>query len=297
MTAAAASRSETAPGANEIVVEDVTYLTHGDKSYLARLYRPKGAGPFPMMIDLHGGAWCNQDRMGDASLCEAMARSGIVVAALDWRMPPDAAYPAALADINYGVRWIKANAAKWNGDAKRVGLVGISSGGHQAMLAAMRPADQRYAAIATTEVAGHDARVGCVVLCWPVIDAVGRYRYAKEWVARGGNPAQLATVIPSHESFWGDEATMIEGGPPQILERGERVEMPPVLYLQGDADLMHPRAQLDNFVKLYRAKGGQLDLAIYPGEESGFITREPKSPAHKVDGTAKIIDFVKRTLS
>ena len=297
MTAAAKARTDTPARTYEIDVEDVAYITHGGKSYLARLYKPKGAGPFPMMIDLHGGAWCNQDRTGDAQLCEAMARSGIVVAALDWRMPPDAAYPAALADINYGIRWMKANAGKWNGDAKRVGVVGISSGGHQAMLAAMRPSDKRYAAIAPPEVAGHDARVGCVVLCWPVIDAVGRYRYAKEWVARGGNPAQLASVIPSHEKFWGDEATMIEGGPPQILERGEKVEMPPVLYLQGDADLMHPRAQLDNFVKLYRAKGGKLDLAIYPGEESGFITREPKSEAHKADGTAKIIDFVKRTLA
>jgi len=296
MTVAVEAKPELARKTYDIDVEDVTYLTHGSKSYLARLYKPKGAGPFPVMIDLHGGAWCNQDRTGDAVLCEAMARSGIVVAALDWRMPPDAAYPAALADINYGVRWMKANAARWNGTARQVGLVGISSGGHQAMLAAMRPADSRYTAVTSAEVAGHDARVGCVVLCWPVIDAVGRYRYAREWVARGGNPAQLASVIPSHESFWGDEAAMIEGGPPQILERAEAVELPPVLYLQGDADLMHPRAQLDNFVRLYRERGGQLDLAIYPGEESGFITREPKSPAHKADGTARIIAFVHRTL-
>lgn len=280
----------------DIDVDDVEYLRHGDKPLLARIYRPRGPGPFPVMADLHGGAWCNQDRTGDAVLCEAMARSGIVVAGLDWRMPPDASYPGAQSDINFAIRWLKAKAATWNGRGDRVGVVGISSGGHQAMLAAMRPSDGRYSALSSADVKDRDARIACVVLCWPVIDPVGRYRYAKEWVARGGNPAQLANVIPSHEQFWGNEATMIEGGPPQILEKGETVELPPVLYLQGDADLMHPRPQLENFVRLYRARGGKLDLELYPGEEAGFITREAKSAAHKAAGTAKIIEFVHQTL-
>ncbi len=286
----------TKPKTYEIDVTDVEYLRHGDKPLLARIFRPKGPGPFPVMADLHGGAWCNQDRTGDTVLCDAMARAGIIVAALDWRMPPDASYPGAQADINYAVRWLKAKAATWNGRGERIGLIGISSGGHLAMLAAMRPADSRYAALTSPEVKGQDARIACVVMCWPVIDAVGRYRYAKEWVARGGNPAQLASVIPSHEKFWGNEATMIEGGPPQILETAEKVELPPVLYLQGDADLMHPRPQLDNFVRLYRGRGGKLDLDIYPGEESGFLTREARNPAHKITGTAKVIEFVHKHL-
>ena len=68
MTAAAQAKPATAPKSYDIDVEDLPYVTHGAKSYLARLYKPKGAGPFPMMIDLHGGAWCNQDRTGDAVL-------------------------------------------------------------------------------------------------------------------------------------------------------------------------------------------------------------------------------------
>ena len=49
--------------------------------------------------------------------------------------------------------------------------------------------------------------------------------------------------------------------------------------------------------RAYRAKGGQLDLEIYPGEESGFITREAKTAAHKIAGTAKIIAFVHKHLA
>ena len=91
---------------------DVEYLSHGGSPLLLRLFKPKGAGPFPLMIDLHGGAWCSQDRTSDAMFNEALAKSGVVVAALDWRMPPIAGYPASLADINYATRWLKARAGE-----------------------------------------------------------------------------------------------------------------------------------------------------------------------------------------
>lgn len=91
----------------DIDVKDVEYLRHGDKPPLARLYTPRGSGPFPLMVELHGGAWCRGDRLNDSVLNEALATHGVVVAALDFRMPPEAAYPASLADIHYGIRWCK----------------------------------------------------------------------------------------------------------------------------------------------------------------------------------------------
>jgi len=282
----------------EIDVEDVTYLRHGGKAYLARLYKPSGSGPFPVMIDLHGGAWCNQDRTNDKVICEALARSGVLVVAIDFRMPPDAAYPGSLADINYAVRWVRANAATLKAKPDKVGFIGISSGGHQAMLAAMRPADARYSAVTSAEVPAGDARVQCVVLLWPVIDPIGRYRYGKDLIARGGDyPPILDNVIPSHDRFWGSEAAMDEGSPPAILARGDTVEMPPVLYVQGDADRMHPRPHLERFVELYRERGGEIDLALYPGEVEGFVTREAKSEANKKAATERILSFVLRTLA
>lgn len=118
-------------------VEDVEYARHGDKPLLMRLAgKPRRAGPFPLMIDLHGGAWCNLDRTSDVLFCETLAKSGVLVAALDFRMPPEAAYPASLADINYAIRWLKAQAKDLECRADKVGLIGISSGGHQAVLAA-----------------------------------------------------------------------------------------------------------------------------------------------------------------
>ena len=79
---------------HQIDVEDVEYLRHGSKPLLARLFKPRGAGPFPALVDVHGGAWNLSDRLADTIINEALARSGVVVAALDFRMPPEASYPA-----------------------------------------------------------------------------------------------------------------------------------------------------------------------------------------------------------
>ncbi|HEY7067513.1 MAG TPA: alpha/beta hydrolase [Chloroflexota bacterium] len=280
-----------APGTYEIAVEDVEYLRHGDKPLLARLFRPRGTGPFPMMVDLHGGAWCNSDRTGDTKVDEALARSGVVVAALDFRMPPDASYPGSLQDVHYGIRWLKTRAGELGGRAERVGLIGSSSGGHQAMLLAMRPADPRYAALPAPTGAAGDAHVQCAVLCSPVIDPLGRYEYAKALKAGGPPyPDLVDRVLPCHDRFWQTEAAMAEGSPVRILERGEAVALVPTLYIQGTNDAAHPRPNLDRFVELYRQAGGHVDLALYDGQPEGFINRS-NSPA-VAQAIERIVAFV-----
>src|SRR5512145_1623186 len=169
----------------EIKVEDVEYLRHGGTPQLARLYRPQGPGPFPIMVELHGGAWCRSDRLADALIHESLARSGVVVAALDFRQPPVAPYPASFQDIHYGIRWLKARAAELGGRPDLVGSMGNSSGAHQAMLLGMRPFDARYGALPQPGGFSGDATVRCVIMCSPVIDPLGRYRYARDIEARG----------------------------------------------------------------------------------------------------------------
>ena len=70
----------------EIDVDDVEYLRHGNRPLLARLYKPRGKGPFPLIVDLHGGGWNRKDRMTDVGTDEPLAKSGAVVASLDFRL-------------------------------------------------------------------------------------------------------------------------------------------------------------------------------------------------------------------
>ena len=225
--------------------------------------------------------------MTDEAIHEVLAKSGVVVASLDFRMPPDASYPGSMVDINYAIRWLKSRAKDFNGRADGVGVMGTSSGWHQAMLTAMRPRDARYA---SQPLAGSaDASVRCAILLWPVIDPLGRYRYAKELQKAG--PGSIADrVLPSHDDYWKTEAAMEEGNPVMALERGEKTEMPPVLYLQVTKDQAHPRPHLDRFVAAYRKAGGALELELYEADGSGFA-RKGDTPAG-AKSQARIIEFV-----
>lgn len=281
----------------EIDVKDVEYRRDGGTPILAKIFQPRGAGPFPIMVDLHGGAWCTGDRNNDDKINESLARSGVVVAALDFRMPPVASYPGSLQDIHYAIRWLKARAPSMKAKADKVGVIGISSGGHQGMLLGIRPNDERYSAIALEGGSKVDGRVQCVVMCWPVIDPLGRYQYAKKVQAAGGTyQEEIDRVIPAQDKYWKTEAAMAEGAPSNALEAGEKVDLPPVLVVQGSADKMHPRDQLDRFTAAYKKRGGSIEVELYDGEVAGFIMRNTKNPAHAAAGMERVIEFVHRHL-
>src|SRR4249920_80743 len=135
-----------APPAFEFTTEDIDYLRHGDKALKLRLYKPRGAGPFPAVVDLHGGAWGKGSLEECRGRDEVLAKAGLLVAALDFR-DGNHGYPTALVDINYAIRWLKARAPQLQTRADLVGISGASSGAHLAMLAAMRPKDPRYTAV------------------------------------------------------------------------------------------------------------------------------------------------------
>jgi acetyl esterase/lipase len=256
--------------------EDIEYVRHGDRPFLLRLTRPAGPGPFPFVVDVHGGAWNNSDRLSCAMRNEMWARAGIAAAALDFRHGPDG-YPTSLADINYAIRWLKAHAQDLNLDPGRVGLTGASSGGHLAVLAAMRPRDPRYTAI---KLEGFDARVRCVGVIGPVINPLSRYRRAVK-AKQDNNPPEWAIHIPDrHETYWKTEAAMNEGSPVLALERGEKFDLLPAFIVQGTPDVAHiyrdPDAgggaadanELERFVRLYKARGGDISLIYVESEQN-----------------------------
>jgi acetyl esterase/lipase len=270
-----------------ITVEDVEYLRHGGKPLLMRLYKPEGRGPFPAVVELHAGAWHHGDRIGEHARHEAVAKSGILVASLDFRDGVEGAYPKGVADINYAIRWLKSHASEFKIRPDRVGVSGQSSGGHLAMLAAMKPADPRYAAIALPAGAPQlDASLRCVAMSWPVINPLSRYRLAVN--AREAGATWPNDIIAGHHEFWGNEANMADGSPILILERGETVATPPVLWLQCRGDNVHdyrdPAGGFDGnepqrFVDRYRKAGGEIDLVYCEGAPLRFTSVAPESPA------------------
>ncbi|MCI0879652.1 MAG: alpha/beta hydrolase [Chloroflexi bacterium] len=255
----------------EVDIADVEYLRHGDTPLLARLFKPQGSGPFPIMLELHGGAWVRGSRENGDAANEALAKTGVIVAALDFRT--EAPYPASLADIHYGIRWAKTQAAAWNGNPDRIGAMGTSSGAHQAMLLGMRPDDPRYAALPSPAgAAAVDGTLGCVIMVSPVIDPLGRYLYAKGLRQDCTPPEGMGERTPAmHEQYWGTEEAMAEGAPARILAGGEKTALPPTLTLRRSYEAAHPRPDFDEFINQYRKAGGQIDVTIFEEEGEGVL--------------------------
>ena len=253
----------------DVAIEDVEYLRIDGQLLLARLYRPKGAGPFPGVVGVHGGAWTSGDRNNNQAIDQALAAVGVVVLALDFRLAPQAPYPASVADVNFGVRWLKAHAADFASRPDWIGAVAGSSGAHQMLLSALRPQDARYAATTTAEVAGIDADISYLVVCWPIADPLARYRMA---VARGNE-----RLVKAHHDYFGNEDAMQEGNPQLILERGENVRLPSLLLLQGTKDDNVTPDMAEKFAATYRARGGRVPLETFPDQPHTFVTREPSS--------------------
>ena len=273
--------------ADQIDVTDMEYLRHGEKPLLARLYRPRGAGPFPGVVEVHGGAWTGNDRTTNVAIHEALARSGVVVMAIDFRMPPEAKYPASLCDVNFAVRWFKQRAREFNIRPELVGGVGTSSGAHQIMLSALRPRDPRYSVLPLPGAAV-DASVAFVAMCWAINDPLARYRMVK---ANGNKRLQQA-----HEAYWPDEAAMEDANPQLILERGEARSPPPALLLQGTNDDNVTPDMADRFAVSYRKAGGRIELQKFEGQPHAFIARDPAAPAAQ-QALGIIVDFVRRQTS
>ena len=254
----------------EVIAEDIEYGRVGDVPLLARLYRPRGVTGFASVVNVHGGAWVAFDRLQMAVINQAIAASGTAVLALDFRMPPVAAYPASIADINLGIRWLKANIGKWDGDNTRVGGIAGSSGGHQLWLNVLRPRDSRYSALKLPNADDVDASLGFVVMCWPISDPVARYKMARET----GNER----LVKNHDAYFLTEAAMAEANPQTILERGEAKNLPPALLIQGTADNNVTPDMADRFVAAYTKAGGRIILRKFEGQPHTFIVQDPTSP-------------------
>jgi acetyl esterase/lipase len=271
----------------QIDVRDVEYQRQAGKPWLLRIYQPKGTGPFPTIVDVHGGAWHNGDRTNNAGIDTALAANGILVAAVDFRQPPEAGYPASICDVNLAVRWLKAHAAELNGTTA-VGAFGNSSGGHQVVLNALRPRDSRYSALPLPNHSEIDATLSFVIAGWPVIDPLYRFRFAKEF--------NREEHIKAHIDYWRTEEAMAEGSPQTLLDKDEQIDLPPILMLLKANDRNHPLEMQERFIASYRKRGGAIEVHTFEGLPEHRMVPSPAQP-ETMRAMETMTEFIRRQSS
>ena len=249
-------------GLTDVVHEDVEYARPDGVPLLARVYRPRGAGAAcPALVDVHGGAWTYFDRTADAYFDRALAATGMVVVALDFRQGAAHPWPTPLADVIAGIRWTRANAAALGARPDGLGLIGGSSGGHLVMMAALR-------------LGAPDVRVAYALPLWPILDPLARYRYL---LVRRTDPRpahdsffQPDRLIAAHEGFFPDEATMHAASALRVVETGEAEWLPPIWIAHPELDENVTLAMTERFVAAYRRAGGDVELEVFPGVGHAF---------------------------
>ena len=271
----------------DLEVFDVEFRRNAaGRQLLARVYKPVGTGPFPVVLDLHGGAWNNRDRTAEEPMDRALAASGLLVVAIDQTRAGDAPYPADVQDANYAIRWLKWRAGDWNGDASKIGVFGSSSGGHVAELLGMRPNDPRYSAIPLPEAPNLDASVAFVATRSPVSNTFARYENAME--------NDREEMIQNNRNYFVPWESIHEANPQEILDRNEPVSLVPLLIMQGALDDNVLPAVQEKFAETYRAHGGDCQFELFENSVHRW-TAEESPQTDRARATVK--QFIAKQLS
>lgn len=252
--------------AQEIVVEkDIEYRKAGETSLKLNIARPKeGSGPFPCLVWIHGGGWAGGARDSFQGPIEESARKGYVAATISYRLtdakPKTPATkhpsPAQIHDCKAAVRWLKSNAAKYQLDPDRIGVIGASAGGHLSLLVGLSDSDDGLEG--DPEPNAPSSRVQAVVNIFGPTEMTSHHdgapdvRYLIEGLC-GGTPQDVPGKYKA-------------ASPITYLSKDD----PPILTFHGDADKIVPVQQAELLEKECEAQGVSHELVVFEKQGHGF---------------------------
>jgi alpha-L-fucosidase 2 len=269
-----------APSSAELKT-DIPYGEAAGEKLLLDVNIPEGDGPFPIAILVHGGGWGAGDKGVPKNPNGAdispwfgpLTEAKFTWFSINYRLAPAHRWPACFDDVQTAIRWVKANAAQFKGDASRIALFGHSAGGHLAFLAAIQAKD--------------DTRVQAAVGYAPVTD------FEQELPTRGGISASLknlhnipAEITPAALKILRDTA------PINFITPNPKAGHPPFLILHGDADKTVPLQQSLNFQSRLRANNVPCDVIILPGAQHRLDNWNKYDPDHY----AKMVAWLREKL-
>ncbi|MCI9284441.1 MAG: alpha/beta hydrolase [Muribaculaceae bacterium] len=128
---------------------DVVYTTikgtqWGDRDLHVDIFRPDDGKVYPALIMIHGGGWNSGSKSLQVPMAQRIAASGYVTIPVEYRLTPEAAYPAGLHDIKTAVRWVRKNARKLGVDPDRIAVSGCSAGAQLATLVGVTNGSERH---------------------------------------------------------------------------------------------------------------------------------------------------------
>lgn len=244
-------------------LQNLVYAERDDRVLLADVFLPAGPGPFPAVLLLHSGSWRRGSKARMKQVGEEFARQGIVAVAANYRLSPEARFPAQIYDCRDALRWIRANAHTFRIKPDAIGVLGYSAGGHLALLLGLSGNEHRkeFANVKAIATAGAPADLLELIGNPMVSDLLGGSKEAKRQVYKMASPVSYVTS-----------------------------DDPPVLLMHGTYDWIVPHHQSLQIAAELQAKGVPVEYYELP---MGHVRTTTGYNATEV-GIA--IDFFKRKL-
>jgi acetyl esterase/lipase len=236
-----------------------TYLERASGPLKADVYSPRGEGPFPGVLVVHGGAWRMGTRGQLAGVAHKLAKSGFVAVAISYRLAPVYKFPAQIDDCKAAVRWMRTSAQQLKIDPERIGGFGYSAGAHLVTL------------LGTT-----DAEDGLEGIADPARAPSTRLQA----VAAGGAPCDFRPLPEDIEglAFWlgGSRAKVPEqyrlASPATFVTPDD----PPMFFFHGENDNLVPLISPQLMHNALTRAGVTADLYVVPrlGHIASCVDRE-----------------------
>lgn len=261
---------------------DLTYCTTTDGVKLTMdLYQPKKVdGPAPAVLYVHGGGWTGGDKSDGAGLLfkEELVRRGYMMAAINYRLAPKFAFPAQIEDVKCAVRYLRANAAKYNIDPKRIGAIGGSAGGH---LVSLLGTSDQSAGWDVGENSDQSSRVQAVVDMFGPSDL-------KAMLAGSSRPYALMIFNASGP----DDPLLQKYSPVTYITPDD----PPFLILHGDRDEVVPLEQSQILYNKLKAADVPVEIVVVKNAGHGFIPVGGDIQPSMLELVQMVVDFFDKYL-
>lgn len=239
------------------------------------IFLPKGVGPHPFVLCIHGGGWHNGNRKSYHWIPKRLRQRGLAVVTCSYRLKQEALYPAAYDDLVHLLNWLKTNAASHNLKDDGCVILGGSAGGHLVCLLSTRGLQENSQTFLPIK--------GVVSYC-PVVNLIDQYEFGqtvnqhitKDFI--GGSPSEKPEAYQT-------------GSPIHYVTR----QSPPLWISHGDSDTVVPMQATLDYTKVYQKAGATVTTHIEPG--AGHTMTQPNVEPIEFLAEEAMLAFIRQCLN